>query len=55
MKRPSRSLQTQRDMSGDCVEWKPEMAPQAMVMNISGHMGSCLGCRLARVRLGNML
>ena len=36
---------------GDCVAWKPEMAPQATVMNISGQIGRCvaLGYKLASV------
>ena len=29
----------QRAISGDCVAWKPEIAPQAMEMNIIGKMG----------------
>jgi len=54
MNLPSRSLHMQRAMSGDWVEWKPEMAPQEMVVNSSGHRGRPAGCRFARVRLGNM-
>ena len=30
----------QRAMSGDCVAWKPEIAPQAIVMKSVGTIGS---------------
>ena len=42
----------QRAISGDWVEWKPLMAPQAMVMNMSGHIGRPVGCRFASVTRG---
>ena len=41
------SERMQRAIMGDCVAWKPEMAPQAMVTNSSGQSGVPLGCRLA--------
>ena len=34
----------QRAIKGLCVEWKPEIAPQATVMNIKLQIGVPLGC-----------
>ena len=36
----------QRAMRGDWVAWKPEMAPQATVMNMKAQMGVLAGCML---------
>ena len=38
--RDSFSLFIQRAISGDCVAWKPEIAPHAMLMKSVGMMGS---------------
>ena len=48
MKRPELSFCMQRAISGDWVAWKPETAPQAMVMNSSGQSGRSVGCRLEK-------
>ena len=34
----------QRAINGDCVAWKPEIAPHATVINIKLHIGVALGC-----------
>ena len=39
----------QRAIRGDCVAWKPEMAPQATVMNMKDQMGVPLGCMLVKL------
>ncbi len=38
-------------MSGDCVAWKPEIAPQAIMMKSVGMMGTAWGLswKLAKV------
>ena len=36
----------QRAISGDCVEWKPEIAPHATVMNMKLQIGVPDGCIL---------
>ena len=36
----------QRAISGDCVEWNPEIAPQATVMNMKDQIGVPFGCML---------
>jgi len=48
MKRPELSFCMQRAISGDWVAWKPDTAPQAMVMKSSGQSGSSVGCRLEK-------
>ena len=42
-KRPLVSFSTQRAINGDCVAWKPDTAPQAMVMNSAGQSGMSFG------------
>ena len=39
----------QRAISGDWVEWKPEIAPQATVMNMIGQIGVPFGCMLVKL------
>jgi len=46
--RPSFSLLMHLAIIGDWVAWKPEIAPQATVMNIYGHTGVPSGCRFYR-------
>ena len=41
-----------RDIMGVWVAWKPEMAPQATVMNMKGHTGRPSGWRFSRVSSG---
>ena len=38
----------QRAIKGDWVEWKPEIAPQATVMNMKLQMGVLEGCILLK-------
>ena len=42
----------QRAISGDWVEWKPEIAPQATVMNMIGQIGVPFGCMLVKLISG---
>jgi len=43
-------------MSGDCVAWKPEIAPQAMVMKSVGTIGTdeASSWKLAKVVISGM-
>ena len=38
----------QRAIRGDWVEWKPEIAPHATVMNMKLQMGVPYGCMLPK-------
>ena len=40
MKRPSLSFSVQRAINGVCVAWKPDNAPQEIVKNKSGQIGT---------------
>ena len=42
------SLFMQRAIRGDWVEWKPEIAPQATVMNMKLQIGVPEGCMLPK-------
>ena len=45
----------QRAIRGDWVEWKPEIAPQATVMNMKLQIGVLEGCILLKFEYTEML
>ena len=44
----SLDLKMNRAISGDCVEWNPEIAPHATVINIKLQIGLPAGCILVK-------